>query len=58
MSWKLTTKQKANVDLAWESVVRGKHPQRPLDALDEFFERVERRPESAPWATAFQQADE
>ncbi|HUG70734.1 MAG TPA: hypothetical protein VMM76_23495 [Pirellulaceae bacterium] len=41
MSWKLTTKQKENVDLAWESILRGEHPQKPLEALDEFFERVE-----------------
>ncbi|MBI2481871.1 MAG: hypothetical protein HYV60_25460 [Planctomycetia bacterium] len=41
MSWKLTTKQKNNVDSAWESLLSGKHPQRPLDALDQFFARIE-----------------
>jgi hypothetical protein len=41
MSWKLTTKQKNNVDSAWESLLNGKHPQQPLDTLDRFFARVE-----------------
>jgi len=40
MSWKLTNKQKQNVDEAWESLLRGEHPQRPLDVLDDFFGRA------------------
>jgi hypothetical protein len=40
MSWKLTDKQKQNVDEAWESLLRGEHPQRPLDVLDDFFGRA------------------
>jgi hypothetical protein len=40
MSWKLTTKQKNNVDSAWASLLNGKHPQQPLDTLDQFFARV------------------
>ena len=41
MSWKLTTKQKQNVDEAWQSLLDGLHPQRPLRALDGFFRRAE-----------------
>ncbi len=44
MSWKLTTKQKNNVDSAWESLLRGKHPQQPLETLDQFFARVPATP--------------
>jgi hypothetical protein len=40
MSWKLTNRQKQNVDEAWESLLRGEHPQRPLDVLDDFFGRA------------------
>jgi len=40
MSWKLTTKQKKNVDEAWESLLNGDHPQDPLDFLDVFFGRA------------------
>jgi len=40
MSWKLTTKQKANIDNAWDSLVRGEYLQDPLEVLDKFFERT------------------
>ncbi|MEO8495805.1 MAG: hypothetical protein ABI614_12090, partial [Planctomycetota bacterium] len=40
MSWKLTTRQKQNVDEAWESLLGGQHPQNPLGYLDGFFERA------------------
>lgn len=43
MSWKLTTKQKANVDNAWDSLAAGMHPHHPLLELDQFFERLEWR---------------
>lgn len=44
MSWKLTAKQKQNVDEAWESLLNGEHPQDPLDFLDDFFARDAIRP--------------
>ncbi|MEX0819019.1 MAG: hypothetical protein WD070_05490 [Pirellulaceae bacterium] len=40
MSWKLTAKQKNNVDQAWDSLLQGHHPQSPLSSLDRFFARV------------------
>ncbi|MBC8352532.1 MAG: hypothetical protein H8E66_11120 [Planctomycetes bacterium] len=40
MSWKLTTKQRRNIDVAWESLLARKHPQKPLEQLDKFFKRA------------------
>jgi hypothetical protein len=40
MSWKLTTKQKNNVDSAWKLLLDGRHPHKPLEILDDFFKRA------------------
>ncbi|MCA9121844.1 MAG: hypothetical protein H6822_11795 [Planctomycetaceae bacterium] len=46
MSWKLTTKQKANIDDAWNAIVDGVHPLAPLEELDQFFDRIDSRRDS------------
>ena len=38
LSWKLTNKQKQNIDKAWRLVVQGNHPQQPIATLDRFFQ--------------------
>ena len=45
MSWKLTTKQKNNVDAAWKLLLDGRHPHEPLKVLDDFFERAPSLPD-------------
>ncbi|MDP6445441.1 MAG: hypothetical protein QF805_16700 [Pirellulaceae bacterium] len=37
LSWKLTERQKRNIDEAWEMVLSGEHPGRPLRVLDRYF---------------------
>jgi len=44
LSWKLTERQKQNIDQAWRSVVAGAHPHQPLGQLDQFFSRADRQP--------------
>ncbi len=41
LSWKLTPSQKASIDVAWESITHDEHPQKPLLAIDRYFQRVE-----------------
>lgn len=41
MSWKLTTKQKRQVDRSWDLLVQGKLPYQPLEVLDRYFDRVQ-----------------
>ena len=37
MSWKLTTRQKKNIDEAWRTLMDGKHPKKPIKILDTLF---------------------
>ncbi len=40
MSWKLTERQKRNIDHAWQALLDGDHPHQPLQQLDRFFRRL------------------
>ena len=42
LSWKLTTRQKQNLDDAWRVLREGAHPGRPLAVLDRYFEPLSR----------------
>jgi hypothetical protein len=44
LSWKLTESQKQNIDRAWQLLIDGEHPHKPLETLDRFFEQAERQP--------------
>ena len=39
LSWKLTESQKRELNVAWQSIVDGSHPDHPLKVIDRFFER-------------------
>lgn len=39
MSWKLTTKQKRQIDNSWQALVAGQLPLKPLEVLDRYFPR-------------------
>jgi hypothetical protein len=48
LSWKLTHRQKQNLDAAWQKIVAGLHPHRPLEKLDALFLRIAPPDASSP----------
>jgi hypothetical protein len=48
MSWKLTTKQKRQLDHSWDLLVQGRLPYQPLEVLDRYFDRVQSDRRTSP----------